>query len=195
MIIVEFCDGKSLKFQYLRKNGAHLGIVTRYRFGKEESTALKYLEEKQCIHRDIAATNYFLTEHELMLKICDFGLSVTEQRASNSELLLPTKWFALEAIKSVQFTTKSDIWASSVSSRYSPMSVNHIVLSGMSNAQVRQKLTDGSKHRMEILLEVPPGIVELIKKCWKEELKLRLTFKKIDRTFTKISIFLKAILI
>lgn len=57
----------------------------------------------------------------------------------------------------------------------------------MSNAQVREKLTDGSKYRMEIPLEIPPGIAELIKKCWMEEPKQRPTFKEINRTLTKIA--------
>uniref|UniRef100_A0A1I8EAT2 Non-specific protein-tyrosine kinase n=1 Tax=Wuchereria bancrofti TaxID=6293 RepID=A0A1I8EAT2_WUCBA len=190
MIIVEFCGGGSL-LKYLRKKGAHLGIATRYRFGKEASAGLKYLEEKRCIHRDVAARNCLLTEHELTLKICDFGLSIREQQISNSEIQLPTKWLSPEAIKSMQFTTKSDVWAFGVllyeifTDGSEPYHGHPLV--SMSNAQVREKLTDGSKYRMEIPLDVPPGIMELIKKCWMEETKQRPTFKEINRTLTKIA--------
>ncbi|VDM92534.1 unnamed protein product [Litomosoides sigmodontis] len=185
MIIVEFCGGGSL-LKYLRKKGAHLGIATRYRFCKEASAGLKYLEEKRCIHRDIAARNCLLTEHEMTLKICDFGLSINEEQVSNFDLQFPTKWLAPEAIKSRQFTTKSDVWAFGVL-LFEIFTDGSEPYHGMSNAQVREKLTDGSKYRMEIPLEIPPGIAELIKKCWMEEPKRRPTFKEINRTLTKIA--------
>uniref|UniRef100_A0A915Q3T4 non-specific protein-tyrosine kinase n=1 Tax=Setaria digitata TaxID=48799 RepID=A0A915Q3T4_9BILA len=185
MIIVEFCGGGSL-LKYLRKKGAHLGIATRYRFGKEASAGLKYLEEKRCIHRDIAARNCLLTEQTLTLKICDFGLSIKEQQTASSEILLPTKWLSPEAIQSMQFTTKSDVWAFGVL-LFEIFTDGSEPYPGMSNAQVREKLTDGSKYRMEIPLDVPPGIMELIKKCWIEEPKQRPTFKEIHRTLTKIA--------
>ncbi|CAG9534500.1 unnamed protein product [Cercopithifilaria johnstoni] len=187
MIIVEFCGGGSL-LKFLRKKGTHLGIATRYRFGKEASAGLKYLEEKRCIHRDIAARNCLLTEHQMTLKICDFGLSIKEQQASNSELQLPTKWLSPEAIKSMQFTTKSDVWAFGVL-LFEIFTDGSEPYHGMSNAEVREKLTNGSMYRMEIPLEIPPGIAELIKKCWMEEPKQRPTFKEINRTLTKIAFF------
>ncbi|KAM3720362.1 Fer-related kinase [Dirofilaria immitis] len=185
MIIVEFCGGGSL-LKYLHKKGAHLGIATRYRFCKEASSGLKYLEEKRCIHRDVAARNCLLTEQDLTLKICDFGLSVKEQQVINSEIQLPTKWLSPEAIKSMQFTTKSDVWAFGVL-LFEIFTDGSEPYNGMSNAQVREKLTDGSKYRMEIPLDVPPGIIGLIKKCWIEEPKQRPTFKEINRTLTKIA--------
>ncbi|OZC12554.1 protein tyrosine kinase, partial [Onchocerca flexuosa] len=185
MIIVEFCGGGSL-LKHLRKKGAHLGIATRYRFCKEASAGLKYLEEKRCIHRDVAARNCLLTEQDLTLKIGDFGLSVNEQQVTNSKVQLPTKWLSPEAIKSMQFTTKSDVWAFGVL-LFEIFTDGSEPYSGMSNAQVREKLTDGSTYRMEIPLDVPPGIMELIKKCWIEEPKRRPTFKEINRTLTKIA--------
>ncbi|VDM97620.1 unnamed protein product [Thelazia callipaeda] len=185
MIIAEFCGGGSL-LKYLRKKGAHLGIATRYRFSKEASAGLKYLEEKHCIHRDVAARNCLLTEENLTLKICDFGLSVKERELKNAVLQLPTKWLSPEVIKQMHFTNKSDVWAFGVL-LFEIFTDGSEPYPSLSNSQVRSKLTDGSMYRMEIPLDVPPGIAELIKKCWMEEPKQRPTFKEINRTFTKIA--------
>ncbi|VDN27766.1 unnamed protein product [Gongylonema pulchrum] len=121
------------------------------------------------------------------MKICDFGLSIkSEQLENEKEIQLPTKWLAPEAIKLRQFTTKSDVWAFGVL-LFEIFTDGNEPYPGQSNAEVREKLTDGSLFRMEIPLDIPPGIAELIKKCWLEEPKQRPTFREIYRTLTKIS--------
>uniref|UniRef100_A0A915BRK6 Tyrosine-protein kinase n=1 Tax=Parascaris univalens TaxID=6257 RepID=A0A915BRK6_PARUN len=186
MIVLEFCGGGSL-LQHLRKQGAHLGIPIRYRFSKEASAGLRYLEEMKCIHRDVAARNCLLTEANLTVKISDFGLSIKWQQMADTEdeLVLPTKWLAPEVIRKRQFTNKTDVWSFGVL-LYEIFTDGSEPYPGISNMEVREKLTNGSNYRMQIPLEVPPGIMHLINSCWMEEPSKRPTFKEINKTLTRI---------
>ncbi|KHN84588.1 Tyrosine-protein kinase [Toxocara canis] len=186
MIVLEFCGGGSL-LKHLRKQGARLGIPIRYRFSKEASAGLRYLEEMKCIHRDVAARNCLLTENTLTVKISDFGLSIKRQRMveAEDEIVLPTKWLAPEVIRKRQFTSKTDVWSFGVL-LYEIFTDGSEPYPGLSNAEVREKLTNGSNFRMQLPLEIPPGITRLIDSCWMEEPSKRPTFKDINKTLTKI---------
>jgi len=94
------------------------------RFARDASRGMEYLSAKHIIHRDLAARNCLL-DNDLTLKICDFGLSrehadsfgqfrldsEVEYIIQTTDLALPLRWTALEALMSSRFSIETDIWS------------------------------------------------------------------------------------
>jgi serine/threonine protein kinase len=64
--------------------------------------ALRYLEEKKIIHRDIAARNILVDQAERVM-ISDLGMSRTEDYYATSETKMPIRWCAPESLKVLFF--------------------------------------------------------------------------------------------
>ncbi|VDO73523.1 unnamed protein product [Onchocerca flexuosa] len=73
LILMELCEGGSI-LSYLRKNRGMISSDLKLRFITESASGLEYLEQNNCIHRDIAARNCLLTRNR-HVKISDFGMS------------------------------------------------------------------------------------------------------------------------
>ncbi|KPM09983.1 Tyrosine-kinase transmembrane receptor Ror-like protein [Sarcoptes scabiei] len=77
---------------------------------------MSYLSSQNFVHRDLAARNCFLDAYGCV-KIGDFGLSrfyadeKNYYKVINQSQRLPIRWMALESLKNVHFTTKSDVWS------------------------------------------------------------------------------------
>ncbi|KAL3313801.1 hypothetical protein Ciccas_007597 [Cichlidogyrus casuarinus] len=98
----------------------HLDIikpVTLTKMAKDIALGLKYLHDKQLLHRDIACRNC-LVDRDYTVKLGDFGL--TRQAVSKNEdayyrfrrnCQLPIRWMSPEAIQMGVFSVKSDLWS------------------------------------------------------------------------------------
>ena len=84
---------------------------------------MRYLEENNIMHGDLAARNVLLAEHAVMgqcpiAKIADFGLSkkfYTDQKYRKKKRpFVPWKWMAIEYLTNDFFTLKSDVWSFAV---------------------------------------------------------------------------------
>lgn len=65
------------------------------------------------VHGDLALRNLLLTSRHVV-KISDFGMSRREdyrRRGSPNGTPLPIYWMAVETLKTLRFTTKSDVWS------------------------------------------------------------------------------------
>lgn len=67
-----------------------------------------------------------------------------------------------------------------------PHSSNKFIITGLSNAEVRERLTNNSEYRMDLPLDIPPGIKKIIEGCWHEEPAKRPSFKEIHRLLINI---------
>uniref|UniRef100_A0A915L5V5 Protein kinase domain-containing protein n=1 Tax=Romanomermis culicivorax TaxID=13658 RepID=A0A915L5V5_ROMCU len=107
-LIVEYCsDGDLLR--YLRDRRKYMATLRKI---DAETVDTQYLEQKGFIHRDLAARN-ILVDKGRKIKIGDFGLcrySTPDSTYVCKGGRLPLKWMALEAIKTHEFTTKSDVY-------------------------------------------------------------------------------------
>uniref|UniRef100_A0A8R1E0H4 non-specific protein-tyrosine kinase n=1 Tax=Caenorhabditis japonica TaxID=281687 RepID=A0A8R1E0H4_CAEJA len=109
MIVMEFCDGRSLEDVLQSKEKVSLDDKILYLF--DAACGIDYLHGKHVIHRDIAARNSLLTSKKV-LKISDFGLSVKgvaiKERKGGC---LPVKYMAPETLKKGLYSTSSDIYS------------------------------------------------------------------------------------
>lgn len=66
------------------------------------------------IHGDLSTRNVLL-DYNFQCKIGDFGLSRKlyeyERYVKENQEPLPWKWMAVESLKRLEFTTKSDVWS------------------------------------------------------------------------------------
>ncbi|CAG7827361.1 unnamed protein product [Allacma fusca] len=75
---------------------------------------MQHLQNKKIIHGDLAARNVLLYSGN-QVKITDFGLSRQllnyDSYVKQSQAMLPWRWLAIETLKSMIFTHKSDVWS------------------------------------------------------------------------------------
>ncbi len=78
-----------------------------------------YISSLNIVHRDLACRN-ILVCNDKSLKITDFGLSRVLTSESDQELYiktdqtnvkLPWKWMAIEALKNGVYSSASDVWS------------------------------------------------------------------------------------
>ncbi|RWS22376.1 hypothetical protein B4U80_05474 [Leptotrombidium deliense] len=83
-------------------------------FSRQLCEGMHYISQNKIVHRDLAARNVLLDEN-LIVKICDFGLSkqvdCNGRYVEKTNVILPIKWMAIEAIEDGIFSEKSDVWS------------------------------------------------------------------------------------
>lgn len=108
-IIMEYCDsgdfsslltGKPLKYKYVK-----------YYFGQIVS-ALKYLNEKKIIHRDIKPKNILITDCGRKVKLCDFGFARHSDGIKKVMTMCGSPlYMAPEIYQQIGYGVSVDVWA------------------------------------------------------------------------------------
>ncbi|VDM11186.1 unnamed protein product [Wuchereria bancrofti] len=157
LILMELCEGGST-LSFLRKNRGMIVPQLKMRFITETASGLKYLEQKNCIHRDIAARNCLLTRN-FHIKLSDFGMSDEKTPIQDKSLdKVPIKWLAPETMQNRIYSTKTDVWS------YGIMTRAKIII---------------QNYRMDMPQSTPPAVAALVSKCWAKNPIDRPTFAKI----------------
>ncbi|CAJ0557747.1 unnamed protein product, partial [Mesorhabditis spiculigera] len=179
-IVLEWMPNGSLK-SYLKKNATT--DDQKLAFMQGAAAGMAHLEDAAIVHRDIAARN-LLMNADLTVKISDFGLSMEEKALKHSKKLepvpLPTKWLAPEVLKSFKFSVKSDVWAFGVM-MCEVYTDGGDPYPGMGNKAVRKMLLEGKDQRWPIPATFPKHITKIIQRCWLQEPKDRMSFKRIEK--------------
>ncbi|GAV01852.1 hypothetical protein RvY_12496 [Ramazzottius varieornatus] len=140
-------------------------------FAYQVCRGLEFLSLKSIVHRDIAARNVLLTKDRIA-KVSDFGMARLfeenyVQDTAGQSASLPVRWMAPEAITSLSFNERTDVWSYGVllwemfSLGLVPYS--HVTLAGRVT-QFAQWLAAGNH------LEKPPlcpnNLYDITKSCW-----------------------------
>ncbi|EIN07318.1 Pkinase-domain-containing protein [Punctularia strigosozonata HHB-11173 SS5] len=115
-IFLEYVPGGSIT-ALLRNYGAFEEPLVR-NFVRQILQGLKYLHDKDIIHRDIKGAN-ILVDNKGSIKISDFGISkkaskeslMGGNRAHRPSLQGSVFWMAPEVVKQTAYTLKADIWS------------------------------------------------------------------------------------
>mmetsp|Transcript_29160 Transcript_29160/g.83581 ORF Transcript_29160/g.83581 Transcript_29160/m.83581 type:complete len:402 (+) Transcript_29160:72-1277(+) len=118
-IVMDYCEGGDL-WQYIaqcRRNRTPVIEPQVVRWFTQMCLALKYMHEKNVLHRDIKTQNIFLTRKEgsdlQCAKIADFGIAkVLKSSHGFAQTLVGTPYYlSPEICQRQQYACPSDVWA------------------------------------------------------------------------------------
>mmetsp|Transcript_91900 Transcript_91900/g.163610 ORF Transcript_91900/g.163610 Transcript_91900/m.163610 type:complete len:376 (+) Transcript_91900:62-1189(+) len=118
-IVMDYCEGGDL-WQYIsaqKRKHTTIPEVQVLRWFTQMCLALKYMHERNVLHRDIKTQNVFLSKKEgsdmRCAKIADFGIAkVLKDSASMAQTLVGTPYYLSPEICQKQpYACPSDVWA------------------------------------------------------------------------------------
>eukprot|EP01122_Echinamoeba_exundans_P014794 TRINITY_DN6778_c0_g1_i1.p1 TRINITY_DN6778_c0_g1~~TRINITY_DN6778_c0_g1_i1.p1 ORF type:complete len:1331 (+),score=177.31 TRINITY_DN6778_c0_g1_i1:128-4120(+) len=176
-IVLEFLKNGALS-SYLEKNGPLkdpalktmvLGIAN----------GMASLAEQRIVHRDLASRNILLDDKDVP-KISDFGFSRVvgdEGIGKTTSTVGPIRWMAPEAIRTKQFSEKSDVW--SFGCTIIELITGEQPYGDADIFDVAVKLRDQPGYHPDIPETAPEWAKELLPTCWNEHPEMRPTFTEI----------------
>lgn len=159
--------------------GEALSLRRRLLYAEQLASALVYLEQRQIVHRDIAARNLLLDDATCLL-LSDFGLAKHLKRErhhddgggglrANPRPKLPIKWMAPEAISFRRCSASSDVWMSAVAIWELVGQCSRKPFEGVANRDVAPLLERGDRLRSPAGDDCPPMLFALMQRCWAYE--------------------------
>ena len=169
-IITEFMKHGSL-MGYLRGDGSSLKLPQLLDIGAQVAAGMAYLEQKNYVHRHIAAKNILVSEN-LQCKVEIISMA----RILSEDIYKPIKWTAPEALFLHCFTIKSDVWSFGIF-LHELITYGSFPYPDMNNAEVLKKLKEG--YRMPCPKGCPEQLYKVMRDCWRDEADTRPTFESL----------------
>lgn len=180
LLVIELAEYGQLK-SYLKANVNKLELDLLILYCYQICKALVYLENKNYVHRDIAARNILLCNKEYV-KLSDFGLTryIDEiYQETESQLKLPVKWLAIESLCFRIFTSKSDVWMFSVC-MWEIFEFGDKPYQNFKNKDMIKVLESGE--RLNKPDYCPNELYSLMLECWNYQPNERPNFSLIEKT-------------
>lgn len=113
-LYMEYCDGGDLdqRLKKFRELGSPVGEGLVIDWASQMALALQYLHARKILHRDLKASNVFLTSSGVV-KLGDFGVSrVLSQTMELAKTFVGTPYYlSPELLSSRPYDAASDVWA------------------------------------------------------------------------------------
>ncbi|KAF0449002.1 kinase-like protein [Gigaspora margarita] len=182
-MILEYAD-KDLR-GYLSENFKNLQLVDKFRMAEEIAQGLLFLHAKNIVHCDLNSKNVLV--HNKQIKITDFGMSRQINEVSIpscSEVKCMPAYIDPRCLKDSKYDKKSDIYSLGV------------ILWEISSGQPPFKLLTSYEifWNIQVLDEfreipaanTPLQYVELYKKCWDKDPRIRPEMPLIIKTLNEL---------
>jgi len=155
----------------------------------DASAGLLHCHSRRVIHRDVAARNFLLTSNENVM-IADFGMSVIlestedEYRTIKQEAL-PLLWTAPEALRTRQYTFKSDVHSFGIFLYELLIPTPPYAELGNDDLKIAREVVEKDA-RPEIPGFCPRAVAVLMKHCWHPDAAQRLSMDKVNQALLSI---------
>lgn len=178
---------------YLRRKGEDLTISQLTDMAIQIASAMHYLGDAKCIHRNLQAKNIavrFSQSQGFACKVNNFSLakiiSEDDHVKSTDEEELPVKWTAPESLRTKRFTFKSDVWSFGiVLNELFTHGDDPYSYPGLHKQQsLLEKLDTG--YRMPCPTGCPVSLHKIMTNCWREDPDSRPSFRRLKKTLVKL---------
>ena len=180
---------------YLKKDGHSLTNYQLIDIGFQVASAMAYLENIKCVHRNLCNKNIVLKQsYKVIYKVTNFNdakiISKQNYVESSAQESFPVKWTAPESLRSNRFTIKSDVWSFGIV-LYEIMTCGNEPYPGMDEDEVLIKLEAG--YRMPSPNGCPEKLYDIMMECWRKDATNRPTFMIIYQKLMQICYLNEAI--
>ena len=162
-------------FNYLRKE--ERPRLTPDQMSKQVAEGMAYLEEQNCIHRDLSARN-ILVGQNLSCKVANFEMAKMMGKnnifEAHNETRSTYKWTAPEAAVQNVYSIKSDVWSFGIV-LYEIFTHGDPPYPGLTDDHVLEKLQCG--YRMPQPHGCQKRLYDIMLECWQEKPVNRPTFR------------------
>ena len=170
-MITELMKHGSL-LDFIRHNppgkGRSLTHVDLIDMAAQVASGMTYLEEKDYVHRDLAAKNVLVGEY-LICKVADFGFAnlITEEYYEKNFLpQFSIKWTAPEAALYNRYSMKSDVWSFGIV-LYELITYGRTPYAGLVTRDILEAVSEGT-YRMACPPNCPPKLYAIMLDCWSQ---------------------------
>ena len=176
-IITEFMKHDSL-LEYLHSDGRSQKLPQLIDMASQVAAGMAYLEEKNIIHKDLAARSILVGEN-LICKVAKLELAriIYKDFYEAPRAKFPIKWAALETNLYKRFTTRSNVWSFGIV-LYEIITYGRFPYPGKTNMEVLEVLQQG--YRMPQPPGCPDKLYNIMLACWQKEPANRPTFETLQ---------------
>ena len=169
-IVLELCEGGSLRSYLDAHRGRHLGLRF-YDWAKQAARALEYLKTVKVVHKDVKSPNFLITK-DYILKLADFGLAkqidITISRATERASYA---WMAPELLSQNVLSPSYDIYAFAIVV-WEPWTTDIPFEDSKIPENLMYRICHDNE-RPPIPADCPKPIADLLRQCWETNWKAR----------------------
>eukprot|EP00039_Didymoeca_costata_P023201 m.6325 g.6325 ORF g.6325 m.6325 type:complete len:919 (+) comp3518_c0_seq1:175-2931(+) len=184
---IKYGDVRSVLGGCLSKN-IQLRLVEFLRIGVQVADGMRYVCNQGWVHMDLAARNV-LVGADLLCKVADFGMArrvgkgKSYKFGSDSQIKIPIRWSAPDAMFRREFSEKTDVWAYGVT-MWEVFEYGMLPYKGKTNKEVQELIRDGQ--RLKKPENCPQNVYDILMTTWKASASQRLTFDEIFDSMSRL---------
>jgi len=174
-IVFEYMPGGSV-YDFVRRVGSPLPVVTILRIALEVARGMDYLHKRKIVHRDLKAANLLLDDTGVV-KIADFGVACVLDGAGVMTAETGTyRWMAPEVIEHAPYGAKADVFSFGIV--LWELLTGKVPYSELTPLQAAVGVVQKGL-RPPLPPNCPPPLADMIRLCWQKSPDVRPTFESL----------------
>ena len=163
-LVLELCKGGSLRSYLDQKRSENKRLPTGqvYDWAKQAAKPIRYLQQRNLVHKDIKSPNYLIAEGNV-LKLADFGIAKNiESTIQNATQRASPAWSSPELLKDFILSPSYDISAYGVV--VWELCTTLVPFEGSDNHHITWRICHNE--RPAIPPDCPKPLADLMRQCW-----------------------------